>query len=82
MSSGRWRTKARQTNESAKSWKRYWSESVEDSHLRIQRQVAQAVIDYLKKRPYEEVYHLIAALLQLQPEKEKEDGQRIHHDPE
>jgi hypothetical protein len=55
---------------------------VEDSHLRIQRQVAQAVIDYLKKRPYEEVYHLIAALLQLQPEKEKEDGQRIHHDPE
>jgi hypothetical protein len=54
---------------------------MDDSLLSIHQSTAQALIDYLKKRPYEEVYQLIAALLQLRKE-EKEDGRRIHHDPE
>ncbi len=35
--------------------------------LIIDRQTAQAVLNYLQTKPYAEVYGLIAALVQLQP---------------
>jgi hypothetical protein len=33
----------------------------------ISQNVAQAIVDYLQTRPYNEVYKLIAAVVQLQP---------------
>lgn len=37
----------------------------------VAQALAQALVDYLKKRPYEEVFQLIGGLLQAPPEEEK-----------
>ncbi len=39
--------------------------------LIIDRQTAQAVLNYLQTKPYAEVYGLIAALVQLKPKERK-----------
>ena len=45
--------------------------------LEIERNLVQAVVDYLKTKPFEEVNTLIQALLQcVPPEKKQEDNEK------
>lgn len=44
-----------------------------DQEFRIKAELAQGVLDYLKFRPYQEVAHLIAELVKLQPADKSED---------
>ena len=42
--------------------------------LIIPQELAQQLVNYLKTRPYEEVFQLIGQLLQLQPAEREEDA--------
>jgi len=48
----------------------------DDVKLAVPANLAQAVVDYLKARPYEEVYALIAGLLQCGPVESDEQGDK------
>ena len=55
-----------------------------DQQLVISQPLAQKVVDYLKTRPYEEVFQLIHPLLHLQPvsEKKEDDGRHVRDNSE